>query len=354
MLLDPGDRKLAELIGEIMRIASSGEEGILLLSRWTSELEGQLEQIVADVVAESLNAPGPGVVWSPEIRAKYVQFLKNKRRPAGDEHIRNCLAYLDRFMPPEGITTPEQVFDMFASCPETMRHHLDRAFRNLLNFYERVLGYPKGFIARLREAIPSVRPRVDKWIPPEELVIKSMRELEEMKTKYAVFWHAVLDSGARPIHLARELFEKFRPERLEEVNGFWKYRLGVEHETKNAWIAYLTDFTVQRIMELHERGERITWNGVKCWFRRHTTGMYERPDGKPVPLPLRPKLVRKFAYNMMRRCGLDRDIAMWLNGRKPQGVDPEHYLDLERLADKQYSRYAAYLDKLRNALAARK
>ena len=42
------------------------------------------------------------------------------------------------------------------------------------------------------------------------------------------------------------------------------------------------------------------------------------------------------------------------NGRKPQGVDSEHYLDLERLADKQCSRYAAYLDKLRNALAARK
>ncbi|RLI10919.1 hypothetical protein DRO33_04985 [Candidatus Bathyarchaeota archaeon] len=350
----PRDRELARAIQELARALSSGEEGVLLLARWAAETREQLRLIEEEVIAGSPNLMGLRVVWSPEIREKYVHFLKSKKRPAGQEHIKKCCSYLNRFMPPGGITTPEEVFDMFMACPKTVRCHLDRAFRNLLNFYERVLGFPKTFIAQLRDAIPGTQTEADRWTPPEPLVIRSMEMMERAHTKYAVFWHAVLDSGARPVHLAREMFERFRPERLEDCGRFFKYRLGVERRTKHAWLAYLTPWTAEQFLELYERGERITLSGVRNWFKKHKMGTYERPDGRIVTLPLRPKYVRKFAYNMMRLHGVERDVAMWLNGRKPGGVDPEHYAELELLADEQYPQYAAYLDKLRRALTAKK
>ena len=65
---------------------------------------------------------------------------------------------------------------------------------------------------------------------------------------------------------------------------------------------------------------------------------------------LRPKFVQKFAYNMMRRHGIDRDVAKFLSGRKPEGVGPRHYAELITLAEEQYPRYAEYITQLRQKI----
>jgi len=123
------------------------------------------------------------VRWDPddeELKKRFVQFLRNKRRPVRDE--RNMLRYLNRYMPPEGLAKLKGIFDMFMSC-EHGRHHLDKAFRNFLNlssnsafrnFYRRVLGYPRDFIEALKEAIPTARGDFeDKWVSGEDLIISS-------------------------------------------------------------------------------------------------------------------------------------------------------------------------------------
>jgi len=291
------------------------------------------------------------VHWDPsdeELRERFVQFLKSKKRPVrSDSHVRKMLSYLDRYMPPEGLSRPEEVFDMFMRCPETTRHHLDRAFRNLLNFYRRVLGYPRDFIEALKEAIPAARGDFeDKWVPGEELVIRSLRELRDKHVKSFVFLNAQLDCPTRPMHLA-EMLESFDPARLERTDkGFYKYRLGIERATKNAWVVYLTPYTVRLLRELHERGQRITYSSVDNWLKKHAKRI-KRPDGKEATVPLRPKYIRKFTMNMMRRASLDKDVVQFLAGEKPKGIDERHYLDLELLADEQYPRYMKFLEELR-------
>jgi len=287
------------------------------------------------------------IFWNEEVKAKFILFMKSKRRPASDKHIEKCIHFLDKYMPPEGISTPEQVFNIFMSISKGSRHHFDRAFRNLLNLFRRVYGYDREFIEWLRDAIPSTKTGEDKWVPPEELVVESLIMLKARSSKYLTFWLAVLDSGCRPYHLIEGLFESFNPDKLQEMHGFYKYELAIERGTKHAWIAYLTPYTVKLIMKLHECGDRITRDGVDGFMERFKIKAGTRADGKPIVMPLRPKYIRKFAYNMMRLNGVDRDVAMWLNGRMPPGVDPEHYADLELLADKQYPRYAEYLKSLR-------
>ena len=288
------------------------------------------------------------IFWNDEVKAKFILFMKSKRRPAGDKHIERCVRLLDKYIPPEGISTPEQVFNIFMSISKGARHHFDRAFRNLLNLFRRIYGYDRDFIELLKDAIPNTKTGEDKWVPPEDLVIESLLMIKTRNPKYLAFWLAVLDSGCRPHHLIEGLFENFDPTRLEKTpEGFYKYRLNIERRTKHAWIAYLTPHTAELIMELHERGDRITLDGVDTFMERFKIKAGTRPDGKPIVMPLRPKYIRKFAYNMMRLNGIDKDVAMWLNGRTPPGVDPEHYADLELLADNQYPRYAEYLRKLK-------
>ena len=287
------------------------------------------------------------IVWNEKVKQRLIQFMKTKRKPAGDAHIKNCISYLDRYMPPEGISTPEQVFDMFMRCTRG-RHHLDRAFRCLLGLYRRVFGFDREFIERLKEAIPSTKTGEDKWVPPEELVVESLVMLKERNLRFFAVWNAVLDSAVRPMHIAEGLFENFNPSRLEKTpEGFYKYKLNIERGTKHAWVAYLTPYTAKLIMELYEQGERVTRFGVENITRRFKMVRGHRPDGKPIVMPLRLKYIRKFAMNMMRKNGLDKDVVQFLAGEKPKGIDEKHYLDLEMLADSQYPRYVAYLEKLR-------
>ena len=72
------------------------------------------------------------------------------------------------------------------------------------------------------------------------------------------------------------------------------------------------------------------------WLKKHAKRI-KRPDGREATMPLRPKHVRKFAMNMMRRAGPDKDVVQFLASGKPKGIDERYYLDLELLADSQIS-----------------
>ena len=287
------------------------------------------------------------VVWDGSVRRKFVKFMMLNK--VSEEYLRkSILSYLDRYMPPGGLSKPEDVVNMFVRCERGQRH-LKCAVQALLRFYRKALGYPREFIEALSEAIPSISKREDKWVPPEGFVIDTLKELKEANPGLFVFINAMLDSGTRKEHLAK-MFEHFRPETLEgpkKPGGFYKYRLNLERGTKNTWLIYLTPYTAQLLKEFHARGEHLSLHIIDHWFKTHRRKVGKRPDGKALIMPLRPKYVRKFAYNMMRKMGIDRDVAMWLNGRKPESVDERHYTDLELLADQQYPRYMAYLAELR-------
>ena len=92
------------------------------------------------------------VVWDGSVRRKFIKFmLLNK---VSEEYLRkSILSYLDRYMPPEGLSKPEDVVNMFVRCERGQRH-LKCAVQVFLRFYRKVLGYPGEFIEALSEAIP--------------------------------------------------------------------------------------------------------------------------------------------------------------------------------------------------------
>lgn len=102
---------------------------------------------VPQVEPSSSTRAGLAVVWDDDVRAKFVDWMRENGKD--EEYIQKCVSYLDRYMRP--LRRPQDVLEMFKAC-ERGKHHLDRAVRNLLKFYERVLGFPKPFIDSLRAA----------------------------------------------------------------------------------------------------------------------------------------------------------------------------------------------------------
>jgi len=62
------------------------------------------------------------------------------------------------------------------------------------------------------------------------------------------------------------------------------------------------------------------------------------------------KYVRKFTMNAMYEVGLAPDVTRFLAGEKPRTVLEEHYIDVERMAEQQYTKYLKYLARLRRKI----
>ncbi|RLF12834.1 MAG: hypothetical protein DRJ69_00415 [Thermoprotei archaeon] len=52
--------------------------------------------------------------------------------------------------------------------------------RNLLKFYERVLGFPKPFIDSLRAAIPRTKVGIDLKVPTDEEIEETFKRLKRL------------------------------------------------------------------------------------------------------------------------------------------------------------------------------
>ena len=119
---------------------------------------------------------------------------------------------------------------------------------------------------------------------------------------------------------------------MEKLNdGFSSYHADIERRQKHTWIVMVTQQTLKLINQTVN--DPASEAGYLALIQKY--GL------------LRPKFVQKFAYNIMRRHGIDRDVAEFLSGRKPEGVGPRHYAELTTLAIDQYAKYQEYLTQLR-------
>ena len=273
------------------------------------------------------------VVWNEEVRETFVSYMRENGKD--EKYIEKCLRYLDKYMT-KPVAGPRDVLEMFNKCTGG-KHHLDRAFRNLLKVYRIYYGLPKNVYEELKEAIPRTRVGVDKYVPPEELIVETFRRLRAESIKYQAYYSLILDAAIRPEH-AVKVFETWDEARLRKAKTgeFYVYEVGIEEATKQAFIACITPETLKLIRKTVESRDLPGIWAVKSFYRRHKI--------------LAPKYVRKFAMNMMRRLGISRDVTQYLSGQRPRGVDAEHYIELEMLAEEQYVKYAEYLAQLRRKI----
>ena len=311
------------LIQEINRIENQK-------CRWSSEARQQPPSMAGPAGFEPAT-PGlkasffKPIFWG-ELRDGFLVWCRGR---FSRFYVDDMVRYLDRFNP--RIYGVDDVDRLFGLCNGgCRRRHLWFAVRNLLK-YCLEHGWDRDWIRMLMNAMPKCpQSRVDLRRPRVYQVLNLLKALREAPIKYQAFYNLILDSAVRPFH-AVEVLQGWNEENLERVRrGIYMYYVGIEREEKHCWIIFVTRYTLNLIERMEEAP---TIAGYCCFQKR--MGL------------LRPKLVQKFAYNAMRGCGVDRDIAEFLSGRKPEGVGAKHYTELIFLAERQYPKYARYLEKLR-------
>jgi len=290
----------------------------------------------AEEPAEAREARRPEYVieWDEDVKAKFMEWMRANERD--EDYIRECVRYLDKYMRP--IRSPADVVAMFAAC-KGGRQHLDRAFRNLLKFYRKILGYPKSFIEDLKEAIPTIRTGQDTYVPTEEAIIRTLKALRHAPFKYYLYWWVPLVTGIRvkkdAIRLITEA-DLSKAERIKTPHGAYYFlELGWVRKTKATFVACLPDFIYDMIMAFRERGEKLTYIGA-IRFRQKRMPHIEAPNS-----------MRDFCYNKLLELGMPESAADFLNGRGPRTIGGKHYMDKIRQIKAFYPRYLAYLKELK-------
>jgi len=292
------------------------------------------EQAKRPTEARETQRPEYVIEWNEDIKAKFVEWLKARGRD--EEYITDLVRYLDKYMRP--IRRPIDIVSMFAECRRG-KAHLSVALRNLLNFYRKIMGFPKDFIEDLKEAIPTVKKGQDTYVPSEEAVIATLKALRHAPFKYYLYWWVPLATGIRvkkdAIRLITEA-DLSRAERIETPHGAYYFlELGWIRETKATFVACLPDFIYDMIIRFRESGEKLTYNGARQ-FRKKRMPHIEAPNS-----------MRDFCYNKLLELGMPESAADFLNGRGPRRIGGKHYMDKIRQIKAFYPRYLAYLKELK-------
>jgi intergrase/recombinase len=240
--------------------------------------------------------------------------------------IKDMLRYLDKYEPV--LKDPQDVITLFSHVPASKRH-LILGLRVLFNFYE-VLGCSKEYLDALRKALPRIECGIDLKIPTESEVLQSLEKLSRAPVKYSSLYSLLLDSGLRLVE-GVDLINNFK--KAETVNGFCRCEVAMFRGEKQAYYGHFTKATLELISQVTEKLER---KAASHYFQKFKF--------------VRPKYLRKFAFDKMIELEVPESVADFIEGRVPKRIGARHYLALARQAVKFYPRYAKYITKLRKTL----
>jgi intergrase/recombinase len=271
--------------------------------------------------------------WSVEREEfrKYMQARKYNSR-----YISDIVSYLDKHVGHREIRDPKDIIEVFAPLTTGQAHHLNRALRVFFNYLEVAKHYPEDWLDDLRRALPkdALRGAVDLNIPSEVDVVESLKRLSKAPLKHRALYNLLLDSGFRLVE-AVETINAFKDDELQELQGFFRYPAGMFRRTKQAYYCYLSGYTLSLIMQIGENDKPLdAWTASKFFQRVKCVN---------------PKYIRKFVYDQMtsEAIGIPDSVADFIEGRVPKTIGALHYAKLARKADEYYSRWAKYVEGLR-------
>lgn len=259
-------------------------------------------------------------------RSGFIEYVESKGYKP--DTAKCMVRYLDRFFKAP-IGAPMDVLKLFKGLSVGQAHQLNRALRAFFNFLE-ILGFDEGWLYRLRRAIPKDQIGIDIKIPEEDKIREDLRRLPEAALHYQALWSLCLDSGLRLIE-AIHVINGFRLENLQQVNGFYRYKVGEFRGSKQAYFAYFTEHALKLI-------QSVAGGKIGRPYASHYYCKYKYTT---------PKYLRKFAFDKMIQLDIPESVADFIEGRVPTRIGAKHYMALARQADQKYGRYADFVTELK-------
>ena len=215
------------------------------------------------------------------VREDFKVWLES--RDLSRDHQRQILGYLERFLAGRVIGNPMDVVRLFQVLSSGQRNNLNRALRNLFNFFGR-MEWPTAYLDLLRKNIPRDQLGEDLYRPSEGRILESLRLMNERANeKYRLLYWVVIKSGGLRLVEAVKLYNNLEDLENEELpSGYIKVLLGYFRGTKRAYYAYLSCETYKRILE--SSAKIPTYPATRVYLKQGLQGSYQLEVSQKIRL----------------------------------------------------------------------
>ena len=193
-----------------------------------------------------------------------------------------------------------------------------KVVRSLCNYFEETYSEDlelQDMLTRVRKIAkkPSCIP--DIYTPTDEEMEKSLNSLKEKDSRLYRLYLGLMCSGVRIIEML-ELLNTPENFRIIQKEGFKKVIFNKRRNTKTCLFIYLPDwFDLTKV---------YLTQGMVNKFLTHNKDI------------VRAKYTRNWFYSKCLDLGIPSGIADFYQGRSPVTMGDKHYLDKEKMADREY------------------
>ena len=169
------------------------------------------------------------------------------------------------------------------------------------------------------------RSGIDLYVPSENQIkgtLRRARRREDILTVYTI----LLTSGIRLSEAVLFLRTYKRSKLIKVDDMIVKYPISSLRQTKRIFYIYLPQSIIPNLRKV-----KTTENTVSRYAHRWNL--------------IRPKYIRKFVAQKMFELGIDPLTIDFIQGRVARSTLARHYLNLSYLADRQYRKYAKWLNQ---------
>ena len=281
--------------------------------------------------------------WSDDFE-QFMMERKKRRKVRDPETVKYYRSLFEKYL--EGKELSEQLIDYVVS-------HSNKWLRNVFRHYIQYLYYKRRISPEtfgwIMEVVPSRSYRLD--VRPYRIDLEDVKKVlnylkQHHQTYYAIY-QAMLESGARFVHVLKMMAEWSPSETVEipgtgivskrlvcfEDRGFCRYYMGLRGPEKPCEWVYFSLNTLEILKGI--AGKKINRYQITKYAKKHNLVL--------------PKYMRKVAWRLMVKT-MSREVARFIQSRFGElRVSEARYEDLLGEADKDYLKYLRYLSDVLNA-----
>ena len=289
--------------------------------------------------------PAVELEWTKE----FEDYLRKEKKIQGEDTIKYYRNLFKKYL--EGKELNEKLVRELRSAPPWLRV-VFRHYVKYLFFYRKI---DEDTFAWLLVFVPGRSYPKETYISEYNLedIRKTFEKLRDHNKKQELFWfyRLVLESGARPEHVA-EMLENWNPNevvKIKELRGrseprlvcfdeFCRYYLGIKRRNKQAGWIYMSRETYEYFSSVAP--VKITKDTGKKYRRKH--GLLKPSDMRKIAEQWMKSVLSKYP-DLLEEDTAETIMAFIQFRTGELKVSHRHYDNLRRKADKLYPFYIKYL-----------
>jgi len=239
------------------------------------------------------------------------------------KYIKSLLSKLDNLFKFTEGRNPKEILNTIKD-KNLEEKYTRKAIRNLLNYLEINDLIEDSKLSLFRTKIKILTStNIDTFVPSQDMILELENKLKNYNVLDYIVVKLLIDSGLRLTEI-EYFINTFNINKVEVTEEVVVYPLMYLRGNKTSYYIFLNKMTYNLFLSRYIEFKTYKLERLKSYLKRNNL--------------LSLKYIRKYNFTQMIKCGIDIEIANFIQGRASKNVGFNHYLAKKEIAVKEYKK----------------